>query len=133
MRRVIRSNNRVATTVVTLPDQFAIQAASLGFATNTFSPASAGVHSPGSSKKGPMGDPGFGVNRWAGRLPLGMQLQNFGGATAPVRQPSGPRVGLGAGVSGQPGLPSTGSTTGTSTSIGWMSLAPMQQTGMAGA
>jgi len=129
MRRVIRPNQEVRTALVALPDAFSIQAASLGLATNPYSAMSVGVHAPGSSKKGWMGDPGYGVNRWAGRI--SGPMQNWGGAIAPVTIPSAARVGIGAGVSGQPGLPSTGDTTGAVGSLGWVTLAQMSP-GMGG-
>ena len=52
-----------------VPDAFAVQAASLALATLPFSAMSVGVHSPGASAKGFVGDRGYGVNRWAGRTP----------------------------------------------------------------
>jgi hypothetical protein len=131
MGRLIRSRSKTVAALVALPDAFSLQAASLGLATNPFSAMSAGVHQAGASAKGWMGDPGYGVNRWAGRLPRDQPYQHFGGATAPVTQPSAARLGIGAMVSGQPGLPSTGDTTGATAALGWVSLASMNP-GMVG-
>lgn len=129
-RRVIRSNVRVTTAVVNDPDQFAIQAASLGVMTNTLSPGSVGVHSPGASRVGFVGDRGYGVNRWAGRTTY--PLQHYGGATAPVADPTAQRLGLGAGVAGQPGLPNTGDQTAGLSSIAWLTWSPLGRAGIGG-
>lgn len=114
MRRVIPGNTRRVTVLSTVPDPFSVQAASLGLVTDTYSPASAGVHSPGAGTRGFVGDPGYGVNRWAG---AGLSpLQHFAGLIAPIKAPAAQRLGAGAGPSGQPGLPSTGDLTGA---FGW--------------
>lgn len=105
-QRRIPGNARVTTGVVFDPDPFSIQAASLGMATSTYSPMSAGIHSPGAGDRGFVGVQGDGVNRWAGAGPL--PLQQFGGLLAPITVPGSQRLGAGAGPSGQPGLPSTG-------------------------
>lgn len=78
----------------------------------TFSPASRG---PAPT---PVGVPGYGVNRATGYT---SPQQLFGGATQPLRTPEDLRVGIGAGVSGQPGLPSTGSGGGAAGSLAAMS------------
>jgi hypothetical protein len=91
-RRTIPGNARVVTAVYTVPDQFAVQAASLGMATNTFSAMSAGIHSPGASARGFVGDRGYGVNRWAGRTDY--PLQTFGQAVVPVAEPAARRLGV---------------------------------------
>lgn len=70
--------------------------------TNTFSPACRGAGPL------PMGLDGYGVNRATGYTP---PLQNFRGAARPVLRPSSTRLGAGAGVSGQPGLPGTNDMT----------------------
>jgi hypothetical protein len=129
-RRMIKANTRVAVALVADPDPFAIQAASLGVMTNPFSPASAGIHSPGASPRGFVGDRGFGVNRWAGRTTY--PLQHWAGAIKPVSDPSAQRLGLGAGVAGQPGLPSTGGLTGGLSSLAWMSWSPLGRAGLGG-
>jgi len=129
-RRVIPGNSRVVTAVYTVPDQWSVQAASLGMATNTFSPASTGIHSGGASARGFVGDRGYGVNRWAGETTY--PLQHFRAAVAPIADPLSQRVGLGAGVSGQPGLPSTGQATGGLSSLAWMSYSPLGRTGLGG-
>jgi hypothetical protein len=107
--RTVRGNARVTTGIGTVPDQFAVQAASLGAMTNTFSPGAAGVHSPGASARGWMGDRGYGVNRFGGELPYA--VQNLTGPIRPIQSPSAQRLGAGAMPSGQPGLPSTGDVT----------------------
>lgn len=127
MGRRIPGNARVTTALVYDPDPFSVQAASLGLVTSTYSPASAGVHSPGAGTRGFVGDPGFGVNRSAGAG--GAPMQHFRGAIAPIALPDSQRLGLGAGVSGQPGLPSTGDLTG---SLGWTYGLPGIGPGMGG-
>ncbi len=102
MGRVVRNNEHLVSVVVFGPgDPWSRQAASLGVMTNTFSPASKGTDFTG--------DRGYGVNRWAGATSY--PLQTFGTAVVPVAVPGSVGVGLGAGVSGQPGLPSTGNPT----------------------
>lgn len=120
-RRTIPGNGRTTVAIVFGPDRQSIQAASLGMATNTWSPMSSGRHSPGgSAAKGFVGDRGYGVNRMGGRTD---PLQVFTGAAAairPVRDPRSARLGAGAGVAGQPGLPSTGvSNPFTYAALGW--------------
>lgn len=111
MRRgqVIPGNGRVEIAIIYGPDAHACRlAGSMAIATNTFSPMAAGVHSPGASARGFVGDAGYGVNRMTGRTD---PVQFFAGAAAavrPVGDPRSRRLGHGAGPSGQPGLPSTG-------------------------
>jgi hypothetical protein len=108
-RRCVPGNGRQVTAVIFEPDRWAIQAASLGAATNTISPMSVGRHSPGASVIGFVGDRGYGVNRWAGADPRAQGTrQNLAAPSAPVRNPRNKLLGIGAGVSGQPGYPSTG-------------------------
>jgi hypothetical protein len=97
--RVVAGRAAWVTTLATVPDAWAVQAASLGIMTNTFSPAS-------TSGNTYTGDRGFGVNRWAGRTIDA--VQNFHGAAAPVLRPRSTRLGIGAMTAGQPGLPNTG-------------------------
>jgi hypothetical protein len=123
-RRVIAGNARVTTAVYAVPDAFAVQAASLGMVTNPFSASSAGVHSPGTSSRGFIGDRGYGENRWAGRTTY--PLQTFGQAVVPVAEPASRRLGVGAMPSGQPGLP------GTAGEPGMASLARMSMLGNPG-
>jgi hypothetical protein len=125
-RKVVPGNARVMTVLVHVPDRWGIQAASLGVMTNTFSPASRGVHDAASPIGYIRGLLGHGVNRGAGRTP---PMQHFGGAYAPAVNPKDKRLGIGAGVSGQPGLPSTG-TMGGVASLGWLSLGQVRRTGM---
>jgi len=108
--RKIRGNGvRVAGVVGFGPDAFSQQAASLGLATNTFSPMSAGRHSPGASARGFVGDRGFGVNRWSGEYPYEAgSVQNLMSPIAPIANPKSRRLGANFGASGQPGFPSTG-------------------------
>jgi hypothetical protein len=110
--RVVAGRVAWVTTVATAPDAWAEQAASLGIMTNTFSPASSGHRYTG--------DPGFGVNRWAGRTIDA--VQNFHGAAAPVLHPGSTRLGIGAMTAGQPGLPNTGGT-GNLGPVAYMSMA----------
>ena len=119
LRRKVPANTVVKRSVVARPDPYSIQAASLGVMTNTFSPGSAGIHSPGASARGFVGDRGYGTNRWAGRTTY--PYQTYGHAVVPVADPTAARLGIGAGVAGQPGLPSTGTQTGGLSSLAWMS------------
>lgn len=107
MPRLIRGNARQETVTVYGPDAWSYQAASLGVATNPFGPMSAGRHTSG-TPRGYTGDRGYGVNRFAGATLF--PLQSFGSAIVPIAAPipSSQLLGFGAGVSGQPGLPSTG-------------------------
>lgn len=131
MARVIHHNVRQELAQVNLPDAFAVQAASLGMMTNTFSPASAGIHSPGASPRGFVGDRGFGVNRWSGRTTY--PFQQFSYPPSPIADPLAQRLGFGAGVAGQPGLPSTGDQTGGGrSSLAWLSYNPLGRTGLGG-
>lgn len=134
MRRVLGFRRRVPANVVVkralvaTPDAFSVQAASLGIMTNTLSPGSAGIHSPGASPRGFVGDRGYGVNRWGGRTTY--PWQTYGHAVKPVADPTAARLGIGAGVAGQPGLPSTGNQTGGLTSLAWMSWSPLGRAGL---
>lgn len=119
-RRTVPGNGRTVVATVYEPDAFSVQAASLGMITNTYSPASAGIHSPGGGTRGFVGDRGYGVNAWGGAGPLPMQ--HFGGLTVPVTLPEAQRLGFGAGVAGQPGLPSTGDLADSYGSLGMMGL-----------
>ncbi len=101
-------------------------AASLAIATNTFSPMSAGVHDPGGTRRGFAGDPGYGVSRFAGRT---LPKQGYGQIAAPVADPLGVRLGIGAGVAGQPGLPNTGVDL-PNQSMGWLSYGQLGTLGL---
>lgn len=116
--RVIKGNARQVTTTVFGPDAFALQAASLGIAVNPFGAMSVGRHTSG-TPKGYSGDRGYGVNRWAGETIY--PLQHFAGAAGPVASPAAGSylVGFGAGVGGQPGLPSTGVQSGSPMPSWW--------------
>lgn len=122
-RRVIPGNGTTVTITVFGPDRWSVQAASLGMLTNTRSPASSGT--PYS------GDRGYGLNgnRWTGATPY--PLQHFAGAAQPVVYPQHVGVGLGSGVSGQPGLPSTGGLTGLG-ALAAMSSSPGGRPGLGG-
>jgi hypothetical protein len=99
--RTVRSNERLVTIPVFGPgDAWSHQAASLGVMTNTFSPASKGVQPQIT------GLSGYGVNRWTGATSYA--LQRFTGVSSPVLYPQSAAVGIGVGVAGQPGWPSTG-------------------------
>jgi hypothetical protein len=128
-RRKVRGNARATRAVYHVPDRWSLQAASLGVITNTFSPASAGIHSSGTSR-GFSGDPGFGVNRWSGEDPL--PRQNFHIPPAPIADPTARRLGIGAGAAGQPGMPSTGTTAGALGPLARMSYSPLGRTGWGG-
>lgn len=128
-RKVIPGNGRTTVALVFGPDAHSLRlAGSMAIATNTFSPMAAGVHSPGASARGFVGDRGFGVNRMGGRTD---PLQFYAGAaaaTAPVSDPLSRRLGLGAMTSGQPGLPSTGQDNSGSP-LGWLGLGQFAQVG----
>lgn len=129
-KRTIPGNTRTVTAMVADPDRQSVQVASLGMMTNTFAAGSAGIHSPGASPRGFVGDRGFGVNRWAGRTTY--PLQTFGQSIVPVADPSARRLGIGAMTTGQPGLPNTGDATGGLSSIAWLSYNPLGRTGLGG-
>lgn len=107
-RKVLPGNGQPVTTWVYGADIHAQRIASLGVYTNTFSPGNYGLHGPhDAARTGYTGDPGYGVNRFGGDIP---PLQNWYSLVAPLTHPKNKRLGAGAGVSGQPGLPSTGDT-----------------------
>ncbi len=127
MGRRVPGNGRTTTTVVYGPDRWAqALAASMAIATNTFSPMAAGVHDPGGTPRGFSGDPGYGVSRWAGRTPPRQAYQQI---AHPVADPMGNRLGIGAGVAGQPGLPNTGIDL-PEQSLGWLSYGQTGTLGM---
>lgn len=116
-RKTYPSNARIVPVVVYDADIHAKRAASLGLMTNTLSPGAVGVHRhPDRSPTGYTGDPGFGVNRWAGDT---QPLQNFFGLVGPITHAKSKRLGAGAGASGQPGLPSTGADVGDTSLYGF--------------
>lgn len=128
--RVIPGNARQTVTVYYVPDQFANQAASLGLATNTFSPMSAGRHTRGTSR-GYTGDPGYGVNRWAGaRAYLAGAQQKINQPIAPIYDPLSQRLGIGAMPSGQPGMPGTGQDAGGLGTLAYLGYGQINRTGM---
>jgi hypothetical protein len=116
--RIIPGNGVVVTAVVYEPDRWAVQAASLGHMTNTNSPASAGVGTRS------WGDAGYGVNRMTGRT---APLQAFAGAIMPILRPQARRLGMQAGVSGQPGLPNSGTDAGPAA---WLSMGQLGRMGL---
>lgn len=106
MGRRIPGNGRVVTSIEFGADRQSIAlAGSMAIATNPFSPMAAGVHAPATQARGFSGDPGYGVNRYGNDLG---PMQQFYGAARPIAQPVSMRLGFGAGVSGQPGMPGTG-------------------------
>lgn len=108
--RTIPGNTRRVSGLANPPDRQSVSlAASMAIATAPFSPMARGVEPNGRS--GFMaGDRGYGTNRFAGRTP---PRQDFAGAAiVPVAAPSSFALGVGAGVAGQPGWPSTGSSAG---------------------
>lgn len=134
MGRRIRGNGHAVTVIVYGPDAFSVQAASLGMATLTFSPMSAGVHSPGASARGFVGDRGYGVNRWAGRTPYQQgAIQGLGAPAQPVLTPKSKRLGIGAMPAGQPGYPSTGQDAGGLASLAYLGYGQLNgRTGLGG-
>jgi hypothetical protein len=117
MGRTIRGRWHPQVTIVNDPDAFALQAQSLGIATLSQSPMSMGT-----GDRGYIGDRGYGLNgnQFTGdtlpHLPIQAPAQ-------PVLTPSQTNVGIGAMVSGQPGLPNSGSETPAS-ALSWMSSIP---------
>jgi len=107
-RRVIPGTGQTTLALIFGPDRQSVQAASLGMATNTFSPMSSGVHSPGGNNRGFTGDRGYGVNRMGGKSGPLQLFYGMAAAVNPVKAPRSARLGAGAMVSGQPGLPNTG-------------------------
>jgi hypothetical protein len=111
-RGTLPGNGRPVTAWVYGPDIHSMRMASLGAYTNTLSPGARGTHLyPDASPYGYTGDPGYGVNRWAGHT---TPVQNWYGLVRPLSGAAakGKRLGANAGVSGQPGLPSTGNDAG---------------------
>jgi hypothetical protein len=131
--RVIKSNDVVVTQVRGEPDPFALQTASLGWMTGTFSPGSAGVHTSGDGR-GFSGDRGYGVNRWAGAMAYEAgSVQNLHAPVNPILDPLSPRVGLGAMTSGQPGLPQGGQDDGGLGALAYLGYGQLNgRTGMGG-
>lgn len=108
-KKVIPANGRTTIAVVFGPDAHAVRlAGSMALATLPFSPMAVGVHSPGASAKGFVGDRGYGVNRMTGRTDPVQFFAGAAAATRPIQDPKARRLGIGAMPSGQPGLPSTG-------------------------
>ena len=126
MRRVIPGTGTPVTAWIFGPARLSVQLArTMAIAVNTLSPMSAGVHNPSTQPRGFQSLAGFGVSRMAGRT---QALQNFAGAAAaPLASPKSRRLGFGAGVAGQPGLPNTG---GGPVSAGVWSFAQVGRTGM---
>jgi hypothetical protein len=123
-RRVVPGNAQQVTVTVFGPgDRWSTQAASIGIMTNTRSPAASGT--PYS------GDRGFGLNgnRWTGATSY--PYQRFNHPPAPIAMPQTVGVGLGSGVSGQPGLPSSGGLTGLR-ALAFMSQPPGGKPGFGG-
>lgn len=116
-RKRYPGNGRPVTTWVYGPDIHSMRIAGLGHMTNTLSPGSVGTHlPPDASRSGFTGDPGYGVNRWAGET---LPVQHFFGLVAPIAHARGKLLGIGAGVAGQPGLPNTGTDAGDTSLYGF--------------
>lgn len=127
MTHVIPGNAEHVSTIRFGPGAISVaMASSLAIATAPFSPMAAGVHSPSTQARGYSGVPGYGVHRFAGRTG---PMQEFYGAVVAVANPSrrSRRLGLGAGVSGQPGLPQSGAD---ATGLAYLGLGQMSQAGM---
>jgi hypothetical protein len=128
MSRVIPGNGRVVAALVFEPDAHSVRlAGSMAVANNTASPMAGGLHSGRRHNYG--GDRGYGVNRQAGRTPPQQFFAGAAAALAPVQDPRSRRLGAGAGVAGQPGLPSTGQEAQPS-ALAWMSMGQLTQLGM---
>lgn len=105
-RRRIPGNTERSTALVYGPDAQSRQLATMmALSSLPFSPMAAGVHSAGASPRGFVGDRGYGVSRFSGET---LPYQRTAQATAPIARPQDRTLGLGAGVAGQPGYPSTG-------------------------
>lgn len=106
MPRGHRIDTRSVPTVFHLqrPDPLAVQLASgMAIATNTRSPMSTNGNFY-------QGDPGYAVNRFAGKLYNA--VQSFGGNIRPITYPGAIRVGMQSGPSSQPAFPGTGGAAG---------------------
>ena len=127
--RVIPGTGTPAVVIVAGPSRQALSiAGSMAAATNTASPMSAGLH--GNGQMGFNGDAGYGVNRFTGRLTY--EVQRFYSAVRTAAQPVDLRVGIGAGVSGQPGMPNTGGVSQADAPLAWMSVGQVTNLGMGG-
>lgn len=106
-------------------------ATSMAMATLPFSPMAAGVHDPSTQPRGYAMVQGYGVNRMGNDVG---PIQNFYGAVAPIakapKRPSA-KLGIGAGVAGQPGMPSSGMDT-TGGAVTLLSLGQLSPIGMVG-
>lgn len=102
-------------------------ATSMAIATLPFSPMAAGVHGPSTQARGYGMVQGYGVNRFG--TDVG-PIQSFYGAVQPIAgaaaRPSA-KLGLGAGVAGQPGMPSSGAD---GSGLALLSLGQLSPTGM---
>jgi len=121
MRRIWRGNGEVAPTVLLGPDEYSVELQQgLTVLTHPASP-----RNQGTATHKHVGLLGYGLNgnRFAG---LTGPLQDFRGAARAVQQPARANVGIGAGVSGQPGLPGT-ALPGIDNSLAMMSLGQLGQ------
>lgn len=126
--REIPGNGSVHTFTFFGPDPLSVQMSNtMAIVPKTYSPYSRGVHDHG--RWGFTGLPGYGVG--SGLQHNGRStgpVQRFWGAIAPIRAENAKnkRLGIGAGVSGQPGLPNTGDGNigplGLMTSVGGLGL-----------
>lgn len=125
MGRTIAGNARRVVTIWFDADrQSRSIAGSMAVATNTFSPMAAGVHGPSTQVRGYSGIPGYGVNRFGTDVGV---MQGFVGAIQPIHTPANYRLGIGLGVSGQPGMPQSGQDAGGLAGLG---LGQMTSLGM---
>jgi hypothetical protein len=122
--RIIPGNAQVTTAVVHGPDRQSLAlAASMAIAVNTDSPMSAGINSRF------WGDPGYGVNRWAGRTTSPQAY--VGAAVYPVHRPPTARVGAGYGAVDGSAYPNTATSAAEDLSaLAAMSSASMTRAGM---
>lgn len=122
----IPDNSHAVTTIVYGPSPESVElAASMAIANSPASPMASGVHSNGGGFASAV--QGYGVNRFGGKIPYA--AQEFYSAVRTSAEPLNLRLGYGAGVSGQPGLPSTGQSGMVDQTLGLMS---MSQTGSLG-
>lgn len=125
MSRRIPGNGRVVQSIEFGADRQSISlAASLAVATAPFSPMAAGIHDRSTQARGFGMVAGYGVNRYGNDLG---PIQTFYGAVAPIASPMAARLGFGAGVAGQPGMPQSGQN---ASGLAGLSLGQLTNAGM---
>jgi hypothetical protein len=109
----MRGSGRQAVVIVGDPDGYSLNiTTALAMATLPHSPEARGGAQGNGGGNFFRGDPGYGVNRFAGKL-MGA-LQTFGTPVAPINRPArgSVRYGMQAGPSQAPAYPSTGASSG---------------------